>query len=69
MRDEEILDELIAVVDLISQSPATPPNPNIGTINIKLAKIKASRVISKKKFFDHFGNLSKIVKQISDIDL
>lgn len=69
MRDEDLLDELITVVELISQSPAMPPNPNIGLIQSKLAVIKSTRVKSKKRFFDFFANLSKTVTQVSKIDL
>lgn len=69
MRDEEIIDELIKIVELLSLSPAVPPNPNLPLIQSKLIQIKASRTVSKKKFLDHFANLSQIVKQITDIKL
>lgn len=71
MKDEEIIDELIDVVKKIADhTPYSPnPNPNLATIQSKLAKIKAQRLISKAKFLKHFSNLSKIIKQITDIKI
>lgn len=69
MRDEEVIDELIKVVELLSLSPSMPANPNLPLIQSKLLQIKATRLVSKKKFLEHFSNLSQIVKQITDIKL
>ena len=43
------------------------PNPTILIIQDKLNRIKITRAVSKNIFSKHFGNLSKIIKQINDI--
>jgi hypothetical protein len=69
MKDEEIIDELIDVVQKIADhTPYSPnPNPNLAIIQAKLVQIKAQRLISKTKFIQAFLNFPKIIKQIIDI--
>lgn len=69
MKDEDVLDVLIEVVERLSQTPALPPNPHLPEITFKLTALKKARQESKKKFQDHINSVNSILKKISNIDL
>jgi len=69
MKDEEVLDALIDVVQLIVDTPAISLTPGAAAIQLKIDQIKAERIISKKSFSDYFANLSQVVTQITSIEL
>lgn len=69
MKDEEIIDELIAITELISSYPWDPPHPNMSEITERIVKLKATRLKSKLKFLQAFQDVTKTIKQITDIKL
>lgn len=66
MRDDQIIDEVIECLDLLSQTPAMPANPQTALIRAKIVDLKLTRLRSKKKFADFFANLSQVIKQIGE---
>lgn len=69
MKDEEIIDELIAITELISNYPWSPPHPDLSEITQRLVQLKATRLKSKLKFLQAFQDVTKTIKQITDIKM
>jgi|GEM_PF-4331586 len=66
--EEKFIDNIIDILDLMSQySPTTPPNPNLPLIIQKIQILKAQRLKSTDLFSKHLESLSDIVKNLSDI--
>ena len=64
--EEKIIDSLIELVDLLSQyTPASPPNPLLPEIRVKVTALKIKRQKSKLRFAKHFLDVGKLLKELN----